>query len=54
VRGVVSTGGETEQYAFYQHEGTRYMSGTHYLERPLLEEAPVYKAHIAAAVRGQF
>ena len=54
VRGLVSTGAETDEYSFYQHEGTRYMSGTHFLERPLLEEAAVYREHIAASVRGEF
>jgi hypothetical protein len=54
VRGRVSTGAETDEYSFYQHEGTRYMEGTHYLEVPLLEEAPVYKAHIAAAAAREF
>lgn len=50
----VSTGAETDEYSFYQHQGTRYMSGTHYLERPLIAEGEVYREHIAAAARGEF
>jgi hypothetical protein len=51
---TVSTGAETDEYSLYQHEGTRYMSGTHYLEVPLIEEAPVYREHIARAARERF
>lgn len=50
----VSTGGESSEYDIYQHEGTYKMSGTHFIEIPLLEHGPTYKAHIAKAARAAF
>lgn len=55
VRGTVATGGEANEYAVYQHEGTsRGVPATKFLEGPLIEHAPVYQAAMAAAARGQF
>ena len=50
----VSTGGESSEYAFFQHEGTRYMSGTHYLEQALLQNAGVYVQHLEDAANAAF
>lgn len=55
VEAIVSTGGEADEYAIYQHEGTsRGVPATKFLERPLLEMAPVYKAAMGKAAKGQF
>ena len=50
----VSTGGESSEYALFQHEGTRYMSGTHYLEQALLQNAGVYVQHLEDAANAAF
>lgn len=51
----VKTGGEADEYAVYQHEGTsRGVPATKFLEGPLLEMTPVYKAFLEAAVRAEF
>jgi hypothetical protein len=50
----VATGAESGEYDLYQHEGTRYMSGTHFLEIPLLNHGPTYLEHIAKAAREEF
>ena len=50
----VSTGGESSEYALFQHEGTRYMSGTHYLEEALLQNADVYVQHLQDAANSAF
>ena len=50
----VSTGGESSEYALFQHEGTRYMSGTHYLEQALLQNAAVYVQHLEDAANAAF
>lgn len=54
VTGTVSTGGESSAYDIYQHEGTRYIEGTHFLERALLENSATYAEAMARAARGQF
>lgn len=51
----VQTGGESSGYAIFQHEGTsRGVPATKFLERPLLEMAPVYQAFMQAAMRSAF
>jgi hypothetical protein len=57
----VQTGGEASAYAIIIHEGHR-ADGSYprragpakYIERPLVEEAPVYLAHLTAAARSEF
>lgn len=39
----VQTGGASSEYDIYQHEGTRFMSGTHFIAIPLIENRPVYR-----------
>lgn len=52
---VVSTGGESSEYAIFQHEGTsRGVPATKFLEVPLLEMAPVYHAYLQQAMRSAF
>lgn len=54
-KATVTFGGGAADYAIYQHEGTsRGVPATKFLERPLIEHAPVYQAAMAAAARGQF
>ena len=50
----VSTGGESSEYAFFQHAGTRYMGGTHYLEEALLQNADVSVQHLQDAANSAF
>lgn len=50
----VTTGGESNAYDLYQHEGTRYMSGTHFLSIPLIENRSVYEEIMSRAIRGAF
>lgn len=55
VTAEVKTGGEADEYAVYQHEGTsRGVPATKFLEGPLLEMAPVYIASLQAAMKGEF
>lgn len=54
VRVKVQTGGEASVYAFFVHEGTRFMAGRPYFTRPLMEMRAVYLAHLAAAARSVF
>jgi hypothetical protein len=52
---IVSTGGEADEYALYVHEGTsRGMPAFKYMEIPLLQMAPVYKAAMEKAAKGEF
>lgn len=51
----VATGGESSEYSIYQHEGTsRGVPATKFLEIPLIEMAPVYRAYIQRAMRSAF
>lgn len=51
----VATGGEANEYAVYQHEGTsRGVPATKFLEGPLLENAEVYREMIRRAASGAF
>lgn len=51
----VATGGEASEYAIFQHEGTsRGVPATKFLEGPLLANAAVYRAAIAAAGQQAF
>lgn len=55
VTGTVATGGEANEYAIFQHEGTsRGVPATKFLERPLIAHAPVYREMMAHAAKGQF
>jgi hypothetical protein len=55
VTGTVATGGEANEYAIYQHEGTsRGVPATKFLEGPLIAEAPVYRAALEAAARNAY
>ncbi len=51
---IVSTGGASSEYDVYQHEGTYKMSGTKFLETPVMQHGETYKAHIAAAANSVF
>lgn len=52
---IVATGGEANEYAIYQHEGTsRGVPATKFIEGPLIENASVYRTYIAAAARTEF
>jgi hypothetical protein len=42
------------EYDIFQHEGTRYMEGTFFLERPLLEGRAAFLSAAAAAARLEF
>lgn len=51
----VQTGGESSEYAIYQHEGTsRGVPATKFLEVPLLENRKVYLEAIKRAARGAY
>lgn len=55
VEAKVATGGESSEYAIFQHEGTsRGVPATKFLERPLIEMTPVYRAYIEQAMRSAF
>lgn len=55
VEATVSTGGESSEYSIPQHEGTsRGVPATKFLEGPLLEMAPVYRAYLERAMREAF
>lgn len=55
VTGTVATGGEADEYAIYQHEGTsRGVPATKFLEGPLIANAPLYREAMARAAQGQF
>lgn len=55
VTAKVATGGESSEYAIFQHEGTsRGVPATKFLERPLITMAPVYLAYIQRAMRSAF
>lgn len=55
VEAKVATGGESSEYAIFQHEGTsRGVPATKFLEIPLIEMAPVYRAYIEQAMRSAF
>lgn len=52
---TVATGGESSEYAIFQHEGTsRGVPATKFLEVPLLGMAPVYRAYLERAMRSAF
>lgn len=38
----VQTGGASSEYDLFQHEGTIYMTGTHFISIPLIENRPLY------------
>lgn len=49
----VYTGGESSEYAVYQHEGTsKGVPATKFLERPLLANKQLYQEIIAAGAAG--
>lgn len=50
----VQTGGESSAYDIFQHEGTIYMSGTHFLALPLLANRPTYIEAMNRAAAGEF
>lgn len=55
VEAVVSTGGEADEYAIPVHEGTsRGVPAFKYMERALLENAPLYAEAMAKASKDQF
>lgn len=55
VEAKVATGGESSEYAAFQHEGTsRGVPATKFLERPLIQMAPVYRAYIEQAMRSAY
>lgn len=50
VTATVATGGEANEYAVYQHEGTsRGVPATKFLEGPLIEHRPAYLEAIRRA-----
>jgi HK97 gp10 family phage protein len=52
VKAKVATGGESSEYALYQHEGTsRGVPATKFLERPLIENRETYLKFIADAAK---
>lgn len=52
---TIATGGEANEYAIYQHEGTsRGVPATKFLEHPLIDNAPLYREFIARAAREAF
>lgn len=55
VEAKVATGGESSEYAIYQHEGTsRGVPATKFLEIPLIQMSPVYRAYLEQAMRSAF
>jgi HK97 gp10 family phage protein len=49
----VSTGGESSEYAIYQHEGTsRGVPATKFLEGPLIQNAGTYREAMRRAASG--
>jgi HK97 gp10 family phage protein len=51
----VQTGGEADEYAVYQHEGTsRGVPATKFLEGPLLENQATYVEAMSRAAAGRF
>lgn len=55
VEAKVATGGESSEYAIYQHEGTsRGVPATKFLEIPLIEMSPVYRAYLEQAMRSAY
>ena len=55
VTAQVATGGESSEYAIFQHEGTsRGVPATKFLEAPLIGMAPVYRAYIERAMRSAY
>jgi hypothetical protein len=52
---TVSTSGEANEYAVYQHQGTsRGVPATRFLEDPLIENRGVYLDAMRRAARAQF
>jgi hypothetical protein len=51
---IVATGGPSSEYDVYQHEGTYKMSGTKFLETPVMQDGEALKAHIANAANSVF
>ena len=55
VEAKVATGGESSEYAIFQHEGTsRGVPATKFIEAPLIGMAPVYRAYIEQAMRSAY
>lgn len=54
VSAKVATGGESNEYAGYVHEGTSKMAARPFMAQALLDNAEVYKAAIAAAAAGAY
>lgn len=54
VTAKVATGGESNEYAGYVHEGTYKMDARPFLADALLANAEVYKTAIEAAARGAY
>lgn len=50
----VQTGGASSEYDFFQHEGTKYMSGTHFISIPLIENRPFYIEAMRRAAKAVF
>lgn len=55
VTATIATGGEADEYAIPQHEGTsRGVPATKFMEAPLIREAPVYEQFLKRAVDEAF
>lgn len=54
MQATVATGGESNEYAGYVHEGTSKMEGRPFMTEALLDNAPVYREAIQRAVHGAF
>jgi HK97 gp10 family phage protein len=54
VSGRVATGGESNEYALYVHQGTYKMAARPFMAQALLANADVYRQAIQAAAAGAF
>lgn len=55
VTATVATGGEADQYAIFQHEGTsKGVPATKFMEAPLLRETATYRAFMEKAKNDHF
>lgn len=53
-KGTVATGGESNAYALFVHQGTYKMAGRPFMAQALLANADVYRQVIQAAAAGAF
>lgn len=51
---IVTAGGGTVDYAWYQHDGTYKMTGTHYIAEALEESAPMIMDAVAREIAAEF